>query len=106
MNIITDGSFAALVKSVKWIYWTVCVCVHLFELWPGEEAVLVGVPPPEGGLHPVQLHLAPPRLLHTGAPASGGQAAQQTVLGTQVRDYNQLDGYFPNHKTDHMYIQG
>ena len=82
------------------------MCVHLFELWPGEEAVLVGVPPPEGGLHPVQLHLAPPRLLHTGAPASGGQAAQQTVLGTQVRDYNQLDGYFPNHKTDHMYIQG
>ena len=58
--------------------------VHLFELWPGEEAVLVGVPPPEGGLHPVQLDLAPLRLLHSGAPARrGGQAAQQTVLGEQ-----------------------
>ena len=61
---------------------------HLFELAPGEEAVLVDVKSPEGLLHPVQpgpgllLLLCPP--LGLWAPGAWGQAAQEAVLKTLV----------------------
>ena len=57
---------------------------HLFELAPGEEAVLVNVKPPEGLLHPVQpgpllLLLGPRPPVLAGAR---GQATQEAVLKT------------------------